>query len=232
MESRAFGLTFIFSCNNIVRITNLHCEKENTLVNLTKMKPFVFAALIVALLLSALPSIAVAAQEDLVRFKVQNQADRGITIRLYATDGSGRAYYMRVEAETTKIMTPIRGIYDYRLTACGVMVRGTVDLTGPLTWLMPKCGDKGGPGSQAANTQDIGSILKLTKVRLVNRTGAALKVWFEGPYQYVFQIPSGGTKTVSILKGTYEWGHFACDGERVDGFIEVAGATTKVFECP
>jgi hypothetical protein len=125
----------------------------------------------------------------------------------------------------------LRGTYDYRLTACGVMKFGEVDLAGPLTWLVPDCGDKGGPGSRAPNTQDVGTILKLTKVKLVNKTGTDLKVWLDGPWQYVFNIPSGGSKTVSILKGTYEWGHFACDGNRTDGFLEVAGFTTKIFVC-
>lgn len=196
---------------------------------LSKPRKFLLATLVVVLLTAALP-IAVSAQADLVRFTVKNLADRGITIRLYATDGTSRAYYMRVDAETTKVMTPERGVYTYRLTACGVMVRGTVDLTKPLTWQMPKCGDKGGPGSQAPNTQDVGTILKLTKVKLVNRTGDDLKVWLAGPFQYVFNIPAGGSKTVSILKGTYEWGHYAC-GNLDEGNLEVAGFTTKIFDC-
>ncbi|MEX1247199.1 MAG: hypothetical protein WEA61_01850 [Anaerolineales bacterium] len=197
---------------------------------LTKSRKILLAVMVVALLAVALPGAASAA-DDLVRFKVVNNSDRGITIRLYSQDGSGRAYYMRVEAETTKIMTPPRGMYDYRLTSCGVMVFGEVDLTGPLTWLVPDCGNKGGPGSRAPNTQDVGSILKLTKVKLINKTGTTLKVWLDGPWQYVFNIPSGGSKTVSILKGVYEWGHFACDGNRTEGILEVAGYSTKTFEC-
>jgi len=138
------------------------------------MKPFMqwkrslLVFLAVTLLLAALPSTALAAQSDLVRFTVENRADRNITIRLYSMDGSGRAYYMQVLADTTKIMTPPRGTYGYRLTACGVMVYGEVDLNGPLTWIMPDCGDKGGPGSKAPNTQDIGKILALSKLTLVN----------------------------------------------------------------
>jgi hypothetical protein len=202
------------------------------MIKQSKMKLIVLATMVVALLAAALPvAAAPAEQSDLVRFKVENRADRGITIRLYATDGTSRAYYMRVESETTKTMTPERGVYTYRLTACGIMVRGTVDLTGPMTWVMPKCGDKGGPGSGGANTQDIGKILKLTKVHLVNRTGVRLQVWLEGPNDYVFIIPAGGTKTVSIRAGVYEWGHFACDGARTEGMLEVAGETTRRFEC-
>jgi hypothetical protein len=202
------------------------------MIKQSKLKLILLATLVVALLAAALPVSALAAeQSDLVRFRVENKADRGITIRLYSTDGSGKAYYMRIEAETTKIMTPERGTYSYRLTACGIMVRGTVDLNGPLTWVMPKCGDKGGPGSSAPNTQDIGKILKLTQVRLVNRTGERLRVWLEGANSYVFTIPSGGTKTVSIRAGMYEWGHFACDGERTEGNLEVAGYTSKIFDC-
>ena len=187
--------------------------------------------MVVALLAAALPSVALAAQSDLVRFTVDNRSDRDITIRLYSTDGSGTAYYMQVLAGTVKIMTPPRGIYNYRLTACGVMVFGEVDLNGPLTWIMPVCGDKGGPGSKAPNTQDIGKILALTKVNLINDTGAFLRVWFAGPFQYVFDIPVGDTKLVSILKGFYVWGHFACGGQLREGNLYAAGEKTKVFVC-
>jgi hypothetical protein len=193
------------------------------------MTKFVLAALAAVLLLSALPSPALAA-DDVVRFRVENRADRGITIRLYATDGSGRAYYMRVEKESTKIMTPLAGVYTYRLTACGVMVKGTLDLSKNMNWIMPQCGDKGGPGTKAPNTQDVGKILKLVSVRLVNRTGAPMKIWLEGPFQYVFNIPNGGSKTVSILKGEYEWGHYAC-GALDEGKLHVVSTMSRVFEC-
>lgn len=201
------------------------------MTHLTTKKKTMLVLLVAALLLSALPTVAFAAAGDLVRFRVENRADRGITVRLYSQDGTGRAYYMRIEAGTTKDMTPIKGIYDYRLTACGVMVRGELDLNKPVNWIMPQCGDKGGPGTSAPNTQDIGKILKLQRVKLVNRTGSNLKIWFDGPFQYVFNIPSGGTKTVSILKGTYEWGHFACGGERTDGFIDIVVGSTQVYTC-
>ena len=200
------------------------------MTQMTKGKKLGFALLVAMLLLAALPSPALA-QEDLVRFRVENRADRGITIRLYATDGTGRAYYMHVEAETTKIMTPLRGVYDYRLTACGVMVRGTVDLTGPLTWLMPDCGDKGGPGSKAANTEDVGKILKLVKIKLVNETGANMQIWLAGPFSYVFTVPADGSKTVSILKGTYTWSHYACGGVLDTGNLFANNAKTRTFEC-
>lgn len=196
---------------------------------LTQFKRVMLVAVIVALLAATLPEAVQAA--DLVRFTVDNKADRNITIRLYSRDGSGRAYYMQVLAGTTKIMTPERGTYDYRLTACGVMVWGEVDLNGPLTWQVPKCGSKGGPGSKAANTQDVGKILKLTKVKLVNSTGSTLRVWFDGPFQYVFTIPAGKTMAVSILKGLYKWSHFACAGEFLQGNVYAVGEKTKTFVC-
>lgn len=200
--------------------------------NLQPLKKFLLAVLAVVIVLGALPSSVMAAEDELVRFRVINNADRGITIRLYATDGSGRAYYMRVEANTTKNMTPIGGVYSYRLTACGVMVWGTVDLTRPLTWQNPQCGDKGGPGSKAPNTQDVGKILKLMQIKIVNRTGSDLQIWLDGPFQYVFKIPAGGNKIVSILKGIYEYGHYACDGVLVQGNLNANKAATRTIECP
>lgn len=199
--------------------------------NMQPLKKFLLAALAVVIVLGALPSSVMAA-DDIVRFRVINNADRGITVRLYATDGSGRAYYMRVEATSTKDMSPIAGVYTYRLTACGVMVKGTVDLTKPVIWQNPQCGDKGGPGSKAPNTTDVGKILKLMKIRIVNRTGSDLQIWLDGPFQYVFKIPAGGSKTVSILKGIYEYGHYACDGVLVVGNLNANKAATRTIECP
>ena len=200
------------------------------MTQMTKATKFWLALLVATLVLAALPTTALA-QDDLVRFRIINNANRGITIRLYATDGSGRAYYMRVEALETKSMSPIRGVYTYRLTACGVMVKGTVDLTGPLTWLNPECGDKGGAGSKAANTQDIGrEILNLVKIKLVNRTDEDLRVWLAGPFPYTFLVPAGGSKTVSILKGSYTWHHHGCGNEN-SGNLFANNAKTKVLEC-
>jgi len=201
------------------------------MTQMTKAKKFWLALLVAVLVLAALPATALA-QEDLVRFRVVNKADRGITVRLYSTDGSGRAYYMHIEAKTTKTMTPPRGIYDYRLTACGIMVRGTVDLMGPLTWQMPQCGDKGGPGSKAANTQDIGKdIMNLVKIKLVNHTGRTLRLSLSGPYPYFFLIATDESRTVSILKGSYVWSHYACDGLYDSGNLFANNAKTKVIEC-
>jgi hypothetical protein len=199
-------------------------------MNLTRFKKIALATLVVALLVAAAPAPALAAG-DTVNFRVENRADRGITIRLYATDGSGRAYYMRVEKETTKTMNPQRGVYTYRLTACGVMVKGTVDLSKNASWIMPQCGHRAGQGSGAAATTDISKILKLISLKIVNRTGHTMKIWLEGPFQYVFIIPNGGSKTVTILKGDYEWGHYACDGVLDEGRISVQETKTRIFEC-
>jgi hypothetical protein len=199
-------------------------------MKLTAFKKLVLAGMALALLLAALPAPALAAG-DTVNFKIENRADRGITIRLYATDGSGRAYYMRVEKETTKTMNPLRGVYTYRLTACGVMVKGTIDLSKNANWIMPQCGHRAGQGSGAAATTDISKILKLISLKIVNRTGHTMKIWLEGPFQYVFIIPNGGSKVVTILKGDYEWGHYACDGVLDEGRISVQETKTRIFEC-
>lgn len=201
------------------------------MTQMTKARKFWLALMVAVLLLAALPS-TVLAQDDLVRFRVINRSDRSITVRLYAKDGSGRAYYMQIEAQSTKNMTPQRGVYDYRLTACGIMVRGTADLTKPLTWIMPQCGDKNGPGTKAPNTQDIGKdIMPLVKIKLVNRTGSDMQIWLAGPFPYVFSIPAGGSKTVSILKGSYTWRHYACDGVLDTGNLFANNAKTRVLEC-
>lgn len=198
---------------------------------ITKARKFWLALMVAVILLASLPSIA-QAEEDVVRLRVLNRADRGITVRLYSSDGSGRAYYMHVEAFTTKDMFPLRGIYDYRLTACGIMVRGTVDLTKPLKWVMPKCGFTKAQGAEGENTQNLGKDpLHLIKITLVNDTGVSLRLSLSGPYPYVFIIPAAGSKVVSILKGFYIWSHYACDGLYDSGNLYADFSKTKTIDC-
>lgn len=194
-------------------------------------KKITLALVAVALLLAALPTQALAAP-DVVRFRVDNQAERQLTVRLYATDGSARAYYMSVEGGTVKVLNPIRGTYTYRLSTCGVIVRGTLDLSKNFTWIMPPCGERAGAGSGVgnSNTQDVSKVLKLIRLKIVNRTGATMKIWLEGPFQYVFIIPNGESKTVTIIKGVYEYGHYAC-GALDEGNLAVEETKTRIFEC-
>jgi len=201
------------------------------MTQITKARKFWLGLMVAMFVLAALPSTADAAQEDLVRFRVENRSDRPITIRLYSQAGPSHTYYMTVDGLTTKSMSPVRGRYDYRLTACGVVVTGTVNLTKPVTWINPQCGDKGGAGTKAVNTQDVGrEILKLNKVILVNKTNRDFRIWLEGRYPYTFLLPAGGNTTVSLLKGSYTWSATLCGNEQT-GKLSVNNLTKKVFEC-
>src|SRR5690606_2813510 len=112
---------------------------------------------------------------------------------------------------------------------CGITTRGELDLSKhQFKWMVPKCGDKGGPGSKAPNTQDVGKVLALTKVTLVNETGARLVLTLRGPQTYVFTIPADGKKVVSIVRGEYTWGHFACNnGEYQRGNLTASANRTR-----
>jgi hypothetical protein len=167
-----------------------------------------------------------------VRFTIVNQANRGITVRLYAQDGSGQTYYVHVEANTTKTLTPIRGVYDYKLTSCGIMLFGVVNLTkANNTWVNPNCGSKSGASSRETNTQDVGQILKLMKVTIDNNTGAQLMIWLHGAFDYVFIIPKDGEKTVTVPRGFYTWGHYACNGIYQTGnlYAEIPNKIKVIF---
>ena len=124
--------------------------------------------LLVAFVFAFMPDSARAGELDLVRFRVENRDSTSISIRLYSQDGSGTAYYMVIEGTSTKVMTPQAGVYDYRLSSCGVVVRGEIDLSRKHNWILPSCGNKGGPGTQATNTTDASEIVRLVKIDLVN----------------------------------------------------------------
>ncbi|MBX3047793.1 MAG: hypothetical protein KIT46_07815 [Anaerolineales bacterium] len=192
-----------------------------------------FLALMAMVLLSAALPSSVFAQSNLMRFIIENKSNQAVTVRLYSSDGAGRAYYMSVSSQQTKFMTPERGQYSYHLTACGITTRGQLDLSKhQFKWMVPKCGDKGGPGSKAPNTQDVGRILALTKVTLVNKTGARLVLTLRGPQTYVFTIPAGSEKVVSITRGEYTWGHFACNnGEYQRGNLTASANRVREISC-
>lgn len=203
-------------------------NKGASMTQKTKVKKFWLALLVAMLILAALPSPALAS-EDLVQFTVENHADRSLSIRLYSQDGTG-IYYMALEPLTTKTMTPMRGIYDYRLSTCGLTVTGTVDLTKFTTWIMPNCGATSGT-PKAENTLNLGrTVLKLVKVTLINDTQRSMLLSLSGPTFYIFTIPADGSKVVTILKGFYTWSHSAC-GFFDTGNLYAWPGKVRLFDC-
>jgi hypothetical protein len=204
-------------------------------IEMNVMKKFGLAIMVMVLLLGLSPSDVLAAPQgqtiDLVRFTVENRDEAGITLRLYATDGTLRAYYLRVDGGSTRILTPEAGIYNYTLTACGIQVRGTVDLTRNHNWVLPPCGFKGGPGTKAPNTSDVSEEIRLVRVDLVNTTSTRIQVRLYGPWDYVFTIEGKDTKVVTILKGEYDYTMFACQGGFYTGHFLARANKIQEFEC-
>jgi hypothetical protein len=199
------------------------------------MKKLGLALTMAVLLLGLAPATVLAAPAaqtaDLVRFTVENRDEAGITLRLYATDGTLRAYYLRVDGESSRVLTPEAGVYTYSLTACGVGVRGTVDLSRNHNWVLPACGHKGGPGTKAANTTDVSEEVRLVRVDLVNDTSTRIQVRLYGPWDYVFTIEGKATKVVTILKGEYDYTLFACQGGVYTGHFLARANKIQEFEC-
>jgi len=191
----------------------------------------IIIALLVVLLVALFPSPAVAADSDLVRFSLENRDSSAITIRLYSQDVSGLAYYMTVAAGTSKFLTLQAGVYDYRLSACGVVVRGELDLSRHHAWVFPPCGSKGGEGTKAPNTTDASEIVRLVRVDLVNESSTRMLLLLEGPYDYVFVIEGKGTKVVTILKGTYDYTLFACFTGHFHGSFLARANKVQEFDC-
>ncbi len=195
------------------------------------MKKALYVALIVALFATLMPSGAEAAQSDLVRFRFENRSATEIALRLYSQDGSGRAYYMVVESKSSKVMTPPAGVYDYRLTSCGVIVHGEIELIRNHNWVLPTCGSKGGAGTKAGHTKDVSEIVRLVKVDLVNESSTRILLLLYGPYDYVFEIEGKATKVVTILKGTYDYTLFACYLGVYTGSFHARANKIEEFDC-
>jgi hypothetical protein len=138
---------------------------------------------------------------------------------------------MVVEGSRSKIMTPPAGVYDYRLSSCGVIVRGEIELIRNHNWILPPCGSKGGVGTKAGHTIDVSEIVRLVKVDLVNESSTRILLLLSGPYDYVFTIEGKATKVVTILKGTYDYTLFACFTGVYTGSFHARANKVQEFDC-
>jgi hypothetical protein len=205
--------------------------KNNLTIRSLVLLAAVFSLLLTAAAPAPLTSSPAAATQagELVRLTIENRTDKPLKIWL-----SGPAfYYLTVPAESTEVFTPTRGEYDYSLSACGITVRDTIDLSKNGRIIQPVCGIGRGQAAPAPNTVNMGVVAKLVKITFTNDTTGTIMLILTGPATYVFTMAKGEKTDYSIRRGDYDVHLIAYGCGLVTDTTFIARANyKKTFKCP
>ena len=102
-------------------------------------KKLLTIALIAVLVVLSIATIAAVAKTELARFEVLNKTDQPVSISLTSEN---TFYYLTVAAETTKIFTVERLVYDQTIWSCGLSDSGTLDLKTYMKLTFTRCDRK------------------------------------------------------------------------------------------
>jgi hypothetical protein len=181
-----------------------------------------------ALLFSvAIPLVAGLAASDQVRLTVDNRNPKQLQLYL-----SGPAYYsFKIAGEEKVIFAVNRGVYDYTITGCGRIAKGTLDLSVNKTLVMKECGTSSASLAKEPNRVDLGQVLKVVKIKVENLATGNSLVILTGPSTYVFSLKEDASTSYTVAKGKYEVQIFACGGSYKTTFEATKGYKLNV-RCP
>lgn len=194
-----------------------------------KMHLAVLAALFISLFLIAAAPMAQPRQSDLIRLTIDNRSEKLLTVIL---EGSKR-YLFYVNSDTEKTFTPERGEYRYTITACGVTVKGKMDLTTNKKIVMPPCSNGLGGKGNNPNRINLSEKIKLVKMSIKNETGGYIRLVLTGPNTHVWEFKTGETKKLSLARGTYTYTVYGCGGTFESRKpVKVSTNTVLSIKCP
>lgn len=104
-------------------------------------KKMLTIGLVAVLVVLSVATIAVIAKTDLARFEIRNRTDQPVAISL--TNGN-TFYYLTVAADTTKIFTVERLVYNHTVWACDKSDSGSLDLKTYMKLTFTRC-DRSAP---------------------------------------------------------------------------------------
>jgi len=118
-------------------------------------KKLLTIGLIAVLVVLSVATIAVVAKTDLARFEIRNRTDQPVSISLTSGD---TFYYLTVAADTTKIFTVERLVYNQTVWACDKSESGTIDLKTYMKLTFTQCNrsapNKGERGMEKVHIDD------------------------------------------------------------------------------
>ena len=104
-------------------------------------KKMLTIGLIAVLVILSVATIAVIAKTDLARFEIRNRTDQPVAISL---TNENTFYYLTVAADTTKIFTVERLVYNHTVWACDKSDSGSLDLKTYMKLTFTRC-DRSAP---------------------------------------------------------------------------------------
>jgi hypothetical protein len=119
-----------FSIPNLTYLMQGECQMNKKLLTI---------ALIAVLVVLSIATIAAVAKTDLARFEVLNKTDQPVSISL---TNENTFYYLTVAADTTKVFTVERLVYDQTIWSCGLSDSGTLDLKTYMKLTFTRCDRK------------------------------------------------------------------------------------------
>ena len=118
-------------------------------------KKMLTIGLIAVLVILSVATIAVIAKTDLARFEIRNRTDQPVSISLTSGD---TFYYLTVAADSTKIFTVERLVYNQTVWACDKSDSGTIDLKTYMKLTFTQCNrsapNKGERGMEKVHIDD------------------------------------------------------------------------------
>jgi hypothetical protein len=118
-------------------------------------KKLVTIALIILLVILSTATIAALAKTKLARLEIINKTDQPVAISLTSGD---TFYYLTVAADSTKIFTVERLVYDQTIWSCDLTDSGTVDLKTYMKLTFTRCDreapNKGERGMEKVHIDD------------------------------------------------------------------------------
>jgi len=118
-------------------------------------KKMLTIGLIAVLVILSVATIAVIAKTDLARFEIRNRTDQPVSISLTSGD---TFYYLTVAADTTKIFTVERLVYNQTVWSCDKSDSGTIDLKTYMKLTFTQCNrsapNKGERGMEKVHIDD------------------------------------------------------------------------------
>lgn len=118
-------------------------------------KKLIAITIVTLLLVLSIATMIAVAKTELARFEIKNKSDQPVSISLVS---GNTFYYLTVGADSTKIFTVERLVYDHTTWACGSSKSGTIDIQTFMHLTFTKCGgnapNKGERGLEKVHIDD------------------------------------------------------------------------------
>lgn len=165
---------------------------------------FNIGILLVFMFSSLVPAAATLAAPAQAKLTVVNRSSTSLRIWL-----SGPATYrLSIAAGQTKTYAINRGVYKMTASGCGMTATGTLDMSINRTLVLPICG--GRVSVNDPHTIDLGKLLKIVKIEIINKSTGVATVVFKGPAVYMLTLAKNADKEYTVAKGSYKLTIYAC----------------------